>query len=611
MWFTLAVILTYIPLISVVDARLNTAPQTRHVGKRDALSDSGLQSASWIWASGSTSGNAAFLKTFSSASGKTAFAATISMSAVNQFTLWVNGQPIGASGDGADDWKSAQVLNAALNTSTNLFSVLALNNANSGAPAAGLLAAIHIKYTDGSGDTVVSDSSWAASSNIPSDFPTPSDTSHFASAAVAAPYGSGSWGQSQYMDLVDTECCGCPPETVGFRKTVATPSGKTAISATVVLTADNSFALYLNGKYVGAPPHDPNTSGEIAGWQIGQQFTVGLNAASNVFTAFAQNFPAQGTNDGTSSAGLIAVVRYSYSDGSSDIVGTDATWLSGAFTSVSAFLSTPDSALTPSFVLGNYGMSPWGQLTAISNALNAANVPAYPFTSSTPTSSSASSGASSIGGADTIGTAASASHSISKPALVGGVVGGLAIILAAAAFFWRRKHRNAKLPYSTTQHHSRTSSNPFATEGSQAADFSSPSVSASSMSSPTSMSSLSILRKPEMANSQWPPRTASDLQPQRRARELNPVPMASNLYPQPMASNPQPPPLTKIEREYRMRLRSIGASSPNSVALGGSNPTPSQGHSRNPSEARSRVQAEAEGVNNDTETLAPPSYYEE
>ncbi|KAJ6627943.1 hypothetical protein B0H10DRAFT_2210040 [Mycena sp. CBHHK59/15] len=556
MWFTLALILTYIPLI-FVDARLNTAPQTRHVGKRDALSDSGLQSASWIWASGSTSGNAAFLKTFSSASGKAAYAATISMSAVNQFTLWVNGQPIGASGDGADDWKSAQVLNAALNSSTNLFSVLALNNANSGAPAAGLLAAIHIKYADGSGDTVVSDSSWAASSNIPSDFPTPSDTSHFASAAVAAPYGSGPWGQSVTVPSADPNALSfsssntwiwtqnatvVAPGTVGYRKTVSTPSGKTAQSATVLLTADNSFALYLNGKYVGAPPHDSDTSGEIAGWQFGQQFTVGLNAASNVFTAFVQNFPAQGTNDGASSAGLIAAIRYSYSDGSSDIVGTDKTWLSGAFTSVSAFLSTPDSALTPSFVLGNYGISPWGQLTSVSNALNAANVPAAPFTNSTPTSSGANA-TSSTSGANTTGTAASASHSL-KPALVGGVVGGvvggLIIILAAAAFIWRRKRRNAKLPYSATEGHSRTLSNPFATEGSQAADFSAPSISTSSMPNPTSMSSLSLLREPEMANSQRPPRTASNLQPQGLASELNPLLMASNLYPQPMAGNLQP-----------------------------------------------------------------------
>ncbi|KAJ6627939.1 hypothetical protein B0H10DRAFT_2210037 [Mycena sp. CBHHK59/15] len=493
MWLTLTFILTYILLI-FVDARLNTVPRTRHVGKRDALSDSGLELASWIWADGSTSGNAAFLKTFSSASGKTAFAATISMSAVDQFTLWVNGQPIGASGDGADDWKSAQVLNAALNSSTNLFSVLALNNANSGAPAAGLLAAIHIKYTDGSGDTVVSDSSWAASSNIPSEFPTPSDTSHFASAAVAAPYGSGSWGQSVTVPSADPNAlsfsssstwiwstqnaAAVAPETVGFRKTVSTPSGKTAQSATVLLTADNSFALYVNGIYVGAPPHDPNTSGEISGWQYGQQFTVGLNAASNVFTAFVQNFPAQGTNDGASSAGLIAVVRYSYSDGSSDIVGTDATWLSGAFTSLSVFLSTPDSALTPSFLLGNYGMSPWGQITTISNVLNAANVPVGPFTSGTSNSSSSNGGAAGGGGGDkaasasqtgSAGQAASASHSVSIPALVGGVVGGLVIILVAAAFIWRRKHRNAKLPNSTMEHHSPTSSNPFASESNQAA----------------------------------------------------------------------------------------------------------------------------------------------
>ncbi|KAJ6553630.1 hypothetical protein DFH09DRAFT_924817, partial [Mycena vulgaris] len=340
------------------------------IEQRSPLSDSGLVSASWIWTSSGTTGNVAFMKTFPSPTGQSAVSASISMTAVNQFTLWVNGQPIGASGNGADDWKSATVLSASLNASTNTFSVLAVNNV--GAPAPGLVAAILFKYSDGSVDTVFSDSSWAVSAIIPSDFPTPSDLSHFSTAAVAAPFGSGPWGSSVTVPSADPNALSLLGKTwiwststaastaavgrVGFRKTLTTPSGKNAQAATVLITVDDEFKLYLNGNYVGAPPG-------IGNFQFVQQFaiTLGLNATLNTFTVIAQNYANPGTSD-PSPAGLIAAIRIHYSDGSSDDVGTDTSWLSGDFTSLPSFLSTADSALSPAFTIGPMGAQPWGPL---------------------------------------------------------------------------------------------------------------------------------------------------------------------------------------------------------------------------------------------------------
>ncbi|KAJ7170235.1 hypothetical protein C8R43DRAFT_90280 [Mycena crocata] len=386
----IALIFIHIPLL-IVHALHH--PHIKHK-KRDPLSDSGLTSASWIWTAAATTGNVAFLKTFSSAAGKTATSVTASITAVDQFTLWVNGQPIGASSDGADAWKSADVLGAALNASTNTFSVLVVNKANSGAPAPGLLAAFQIKYSDGSDNTVVSDASWAVSAVIPSDFPTPSDTSHFSSATVAAPFGSGSWGKDVALSSGDPNAPSLASSTwiwstsdaashaatgtVGFRKTITTPSGKTAQSATILLTVDNGFVLYINDDYVGAPPKAPNNPD----FKRAEQFILGLSADSNVFTVFGENLPDPGSTD-AGPAGFVATIRIRYSDGSSDVVGTDASWLSGAFTSVSAFLSTPDYALSPAFAIGTMGASPWGQLTGTSNALAAANVPSGPFDSGT------------------------------------------------------------------------------------------------------------------------------------------------------------------------------------------------------------------------------------
>ncbi|KAJ7827046.1 hypothetical protein B0H14DRAFT_1242434 [Mycena olivaceomarginata] len=230
-------------------------------------------SASWIWAPNSnglastSTGNVAFLKNFPTPTRKTASSAVISMTAVGKFTLWMNGQPIGASEDIPDGWTFVRVLRAQLNSTENLFSVLVENSGKFPAPPPGLLASIQVLYTDSTTSSLVSDPSWLATSNIPVDFPTPFELSHFAAAAVAAPYKSSqgislpspdpaplTLNDSSWIWSTQNASAVADPGTVGFRKTFPTPVGKSAQSATVVMTADNFFQLYINGKYIGSPP---------------------------------------------------------------------------------------------------------------------------------------------------------------------------------------------------------------------------------------------------------------------------------------------------------------------------------------------------------------------
>lgn len=371
----------------------------RIIGKRDAFSDSGLSSASWIWLAEpdllttAPTGNVASLKTFATPTGKTAASAQIAMTVDNNFTLWVNGQPVAASDpEGEDGWKTAQVLSAALNASANVISVLAAN-ANPDSPGAanpaGLLAAVRVFFTDGSNETILSDNTWLVSGTVPADFPLPVDVSPFGPAEVATQYGSGPWGTSvglpspavnplnltgsSWIWNITDASSDSPAETVGFRKTVVAPSDKTASSATVLLSADNSFDLYVNGQYIGSPPFDNNAPNTIGSWEYAQRFTVTLTPSTNVFTVFAKNFPSQQTGAG-SSAGFIAALQIKYTDGSSDIVRTDTTWLTGPFTSASSFLATSDSNLGPSILQGSFGIAPWGQI-GISDALNVLKLP--------------------------------------------------------------------------------------------------------------------------------------------------------------------------------------------------------------------------------------------
>ncbi|KAJ6558052.1 hypothetical protein B0H19DRAFT_1261613 [Mycena capillaripes] len=423
-----------------VRARVVSRPRRSTNVQRDTTSGGGPTSPSWIWVassngSASTSpGTVAFIKNITTPSGKTASRAVIELTAVDNFTLFVNGQPIGASGAG--DWKSAQLLRAALNTSVNTFSVLVANSGKSDAPPPGLLAAIQVSYSDSTNATFPSDSSWLAATKIPPKFPMPSNLSSFTPAAVAAPYGSGPWGQNISLPSPDptpltlngsnwiwstaNASKAADVGSVGFRKPFPTPSGKSAQLATILLTVDNNFALYLNGQYVGTPPGV--TSGR---WDYAQQFTVKLNATMNVFTVIAQNFPSSTPHSPRNAAGFIAAIKISYLDGTTETIYTDSTWLNSNLISLPAFLSTPDVRLSASVVLGKMGMLPWKQLTGISDALSAASVPRGPF----------SDGSSAL--------ASSTSHSVPIGAIVGAVVGALAVVaLLVGLLIWRRRRRN-------------------------------------------------------------------------------------------------------------------------------------------------------------------------
>ncbi|KAJ7643691.1 hypothetical protein FB45DRAFT_280047 [Roridomyces roridus] len=360
----------------------------------DDFSDTGLTRASWIWnpepnlQTTAPIGNVAFLKTFATPSGKSAISATIAVTADNNYTMWVNGQPIGSG----DNWQTARFLTAQLNTSTNVFAVLATNQA-AGAPVdanpAGMIAAITVHYADNSSDLILTDNSWLAASTIPANFTTAADVSAFTGAEVAATYGQGVWGTasnsletpntlnltgSSWIWSTSSADINAPVGSIGFRKTITSPSGKTATSATILAAADNTFQLFLNDEYIGAPPHDDNGAATTGSWHFAQRFTVDLTEQTNAINIVATNFKAQ-ADGGTTAAGLLAVVRVAYSDGSTQTFVSDASWLAGAATTTPlAFVAMSDNALVPAIVQVAYGSQPWGQLS-IADALDAREVP--------------------------------------------------------------------------------------------------------------------------------------------------------------------------------------------------------------------------------------------
>ena len=130
-----------------------------------------LTASSWIWTteftgSSAPAGSRAFRKTLTSPAGKSAIYADIIITTDNFYVLYVNGALIGQRTN-TNDWQQAGRFCVGLGPTTN---VIAVNGTNEAIGRAGVLAAIQVRYQDGTSSTSISDVSWKATSSLPSGF---------------------------------------------------------------------------------------------------------------------------------------------------------------------------------------------------------------------------------------------------------------------------------------------------------------------------------------------------------------------------------------------------------------------------------------------------------
>ncbi|KAF4576932.1 hypothetical protein EYR36_004916 [Pleurotus pulmonarius] len=137
-----------------------------------------------------------------------------------------------------------------------------------------------------------------------------------------------------------------PAGARAFRKTVTSQCGKCAVSAKILISADNSYKLFVNGNPIGAGSN----------FRDAEVYYVALQPSSNLFAV-------EVTNSEESPAALIASILVQYSDGSTETVITDETWRK--------FLGSPKGFELPSTTdlskwgfatfQGLYGVAPWGK----------------------------------------------------------------------------------------------------------------------------------------------------------------------------------------------------------------------------------------------------------
>jgi hypothetical protein len=148
-----------------------------------------------------------------------------------------------------------------------------------------------------------------------------------------------------------------PVGTRYFRKSVSVRSDSALTSATLLLTADNSYIAYVNGTNVG----------QGSDYTVATPFTVTaqLQTGTNTIAIAA-------SNGGTSAnaAGLIGKLILNYADGTQTNIQMDATWKTA--NSLQTNWQLPgfnDSSWTNALVLGTFGISPWGTGVTVQTAL--------------------------------------------------------------------------------------------------------------------------------------------------------------------------------------------------------------------------------------------------
>ena len=143
-----------------------------------------------------------------------------------------------------------------------------------------------------------------------------------------------------------------PPGKRYFRRVVKLEPGSRVASAQLVMTADNEFICYINGRRVG--------SGEDFHRGFVMNVKPELKPGENLIAVDATN-----TTDTPNPAGLIARLSIKLGDGRTVEVSTDGSWQ--ASRKPGHGWSTATKALPGWFTamdLGPLGMAPWGEIEA-------------------------------------------------------------------------------------------------------------------------------------------------------------------------------------------------------------------------------------------------------
>ncbi|KAJ7459616.1 hypothetical protein B0H11DRAFT_2059271, partial [Mycena galericulata] len=317
-------------------------------------------SSDWIWTATTTASEViALRKDFTAPFGKSLIAAEIIITAIADMNLYVNGDYIGSL-ETPQRWGYAQRFCIDLLPGYNVFAV---NASTPDTTLQGLVATILLTYSDGTTDTLFTESSWRATNGSPAGFEQLSfDDTTWDVATVVSSYKAAlatrpviipadppvvTLSSAQWVWANDIPPNGVvPAESRAFRKTFTPAPGQVPMSANIIISADDAYTLYVNGVAIGNGTN----------WTVAQQYIVNFgNAPSEIVLAVLANNQVNMQPSG----------RANCTAGS--IFSSDLSWKSTLDEIPTGFKQPGyDDSTWPAVALeGAYGIQPsaWGSVT--------------------------------------------------------------------------------------------------------------------------------------------------------------------------------------------------------------------------------------------------------
>ncbi|KAJ6589683.1 hypothetical protein B0H19DRAFT_1014757 [Mycena capillaripes] len=169
-------------------------------------------------------------------------------------------------------------------------------------------------------------------------------------SVLAASTATLDFTASTWIWTNDTSNDVSPPGTRAFRQDFTPPAGKTPDFTDIIITANESFTLYVNGQELVAG----------ANHNFAYAFrTPLLGTGPSVFAVTG----VSGSSVNSTLAGLLVAIQVTYKDGSTDAIVSDTNWR--ASTSVPdgyQMVNFDDSSWSAAVAQGNYGASPFGEV---------------------------------------------------------------------------------------------------------------------------------------------------------------------------------------------------------------------------------------------------------
>lgn len=184
------------------------------------------------------------------------------------------------------------------------------------------------------------------------------------------------WQDASWIWLSDGTDLNVPSGDWAFRTTYTPPSGRAAVSANILITADDYFLLYINGQQIGGTRTPANNGQTVWATALGYSVTLNTNGATPVI------FAVLATNGGSgTAAGLLVAIQITLADGSTATVSTGRSgWrATGNIPQNFEQPGTSDSGwATPVTIEKNAGNAPWGVVQLPGDLANVALKAAAP-----------------------------------------------------------------------------------------------------------------------------------------------------------------------------------------------------------------------------------------